>query len=450
MHIIMPVEMDSQRKGRLLTKSQRQVREVSEKYKSMKVALDTLGCKLNQAETELLAREFAEAGYQLVSSADEADIYILNTCTVTHIADSKSRHLLRLAHRRYPDALIIATGCYAERAQPELAQIEGVSFVLGNEQKSKLLQLLEESGYISRPAYKYDDSASNHTGFRTRAFIKIQDGCNNLCAYCIVPMVRGREKSLPVNQIIDEIKRRVAEGYKEAVLTGVKVGSYNYNGVNLSRLLERILTETEVTRLRLSSLQPQEITPELIRLWRDQRLCRHLHLSLQSGSDSVLKRMRRRYSVGDYQQAVSLIRALVTEVAITTDVIVGFPGETEEEFEESYNFCQQMEFARIHVFTYSPRQETEAAQMPKQVGTKIKKQRSQKMLALAEESARNFRQRFLGKTMPVLWERQTDGIWSGHTDNYITVYTRSNEDLANELLLVKLVEIKGDGVWGEV
>jgi len=408
-----------------------------------------MGCKLNRAETELLAKQLAEAGYSLVSPADEADVYILNTCTVTHIADSKSRRRLRLAHGRNPDALLIATGCYTERAPQELAQIDGVGLVLDNNDKPHLLRLLEESGGISSPACGQGDSASSHyNGFRTRAFIKVQDGCNSFCAYCIVPLVRGREKSLPVDWVVAEVRHRIATGYKEVVLTGVKIGSYNDNGVNLKGLLERILAEPDVTRLRLSSLQPGEISPELIRLWHDRRLCRHFHLSLQSGSDAVLSRMNRRYSISDYQEAVSLIRALVPEAAITTDIIVGFPGETEAEFEQSYNLCRQMEFARIHVFPYSPREGTEAARLPRQVRAQVRKQRSQMMLALARESARNFSQRFLGKTMPVLWEKQSGGIWSGHTDNYIKVYTRSDEDLTNKLLPLKLVEVYGDGVWG--
>jgi len=233
------------------------------------------------------------------------------------------------------------------------------------------------------------------------------------------------------------------------VLTGTEIGLYSYDGVELRGLLENILAETNITRLRLSSLQPQEISPELIRLWSDNRLCRHFHLSLQSGSDTVLQRMKRRYAVGDYQQAVSLIRAVMPEAAITTDIIVGFPGETEAEFEQSYDFCQEMEFARIHVFPYSPRQGTEAARMSQPVGDKVKRERSQKMLALARESAGNFRQQFLGRTMPVLWEKQTAGIWSGLTDNYIKVYTKNDEDLTNKLLPVKVVELGGDGVWGE-
>ncbi|MCL0094877.1 tRNA (N(6)-L-threonylcarbamoyladenosine(37)-C(2))-methylthiotransferase MtaB [Dehalococcoidales bacterium] len=425
---------------------------MSRRSESIKVALDTIGCKLNQAETELLAKQFAEAGYQLVSPSDKADVYILNTCTVTHIADSKSRHLLRLAHRRNPGAMVVAAGCYAQRAPQELAQIEGVNFVLGNEEKLNLLRLLEGSGHLSNSLWVQGDSTSRcYTGFRTRTFIKVQDGCHSFCTYCIVPMVRGREKSMPVDQVVAEVRQRVARGYKEVVLTGTEIGSYNYDGVNLKGLLEHILAETEVVRLRLSSLQPQEISAELIRLWHDPRLCRHFHLPLQSGSNVVLYRMKRRYSTSDYQRAVALIRALVPEVAITTDIIVGFPGESDEEFEQSYELCRQTEFARIHVFTYSPRQETQAAHMPNQVGDKVKKQRSQKMLALAKESSQNFSQQFLDRTMLVLWEKQSNGIWSGYTDNYIKVYTKSNNDLTNKLLPVKLVKVFNQGgVWGQL
>jgi len=412
-----------------------------------RVALDSVGCKLNQAEIELLARQFAEAGYRLVLPGDKADVYILNTCTVTHIADRKSRHLLRMARRRNPDACLVATGCYAERSPRQLAQIEGVDLVLGNEQKPYLLRLLEESGCLSRPVNW--DSNCRYDGFRTRAFIKVQDGCSNFCTYCVVPLVRRGEVSVPVEQVIGEVNQRVASGVKEVVLTGTEVGSYSYEGVNLKGLLERVLAETAVTRLRLSSLQPQEISPEFIRLWRDGRLCPHFHLSLQSGSDGVLRRMKRRYSTAGYKQAVSLIREVAPEVAITTDIIVGFPGETDAEFQESYDFCQQMEFARIHVFPYSPRQGTEAAQMPYRVADKVKKQRSRQMLALAEADARNFRQRFLGRTMPVLREKQSGGVWSGLAANYIKVYAESSEDLTNKLLPTKLTGVSGDGMWGE-
>lgn len=410
------------------------------KKDSRTIAIESIGCKLNQAEAETLARQFVEAGYRVVSASERADVYVLNTCTVTHVADRKCRQWLRRAHGLNPDAKLVVTGCYAERSAQELAQIEGVSVVAGNEKKSQLLGLLGESESLAE--------GKQNPALRTRSFIKIQDGCNSFCAYCIVPLVRGREKSVPAEQIVAEVKKRVVEGYKEVVLTGTEIGAYSSDGVGLKGLLERVLSETDVMRLRLSSLQPPEIAPELIGLWRDERLCRHFHLSLQSGSDSVLGRMKRRYSVADYKKAVGLIREAMPEAGITTDIIVGFPGETEAEFQESYDFCRRMEFSRIHVFTFSPRPGTEAVRMKPQVSAEVKKQRSQQMLALAEESARKFYNKFLGRTMMVLWEKQSDGIWSGHTDNYIKVYARSSEDLSNKLQKVKLAEVRGDGVWG--
>jgi len=402
-----------------------------------RIALDTVGCKLNQAETQSLAQQFADAGYRLVPPDDGADVYVLNTCTVTHVADGKCRRLLKYARRRNPGALVVAIGCYVQRARQELAQIKGVDLVLDNNQKLDLLPRLEQSGRLSRPA---DVAGSTRPDFRTRAFIKVQDGCNNFCTYCIVPLVRGREKSRPLEQVLGEISRRVADGYKEVVLTGTEIGSYNDKGIGLTELLRRILEDTGVARLRLSSLQPQEITPELIGLWQDGRLCRHFHLSLQSGNDAVLKRMNRRYTTADYRRAVELIREAVPGVAVTTDVIVGFPGETDDEFKESYNFARQMDFARIHVFTYSPRPGTKAAALPQQVDDKAKRERSRRMLALGRACVRNFRKKFLGKTVMVLWEKETCGVWSGLTDNYIRAHTTSEKDLTNQLLPVELAE----------
>jgi len=424
---------------------------VGKSLHSIRVALDSLGCKLNQSETELLSRKFAGAGYRLVSAADEVDVYILNTCTVTHIADRKSRHLLRLARRRNPGAFIVASSCYAERASEELDRLGGVDLVLGNEEKQNILALLEEQGHLAQAVHVQNDLASHrYNSFRNRSFIKVQEGCDNFCAYCIVPLVRAKKKSLPVEHVVTEVRARVNEGYKEVVLTGTEIGSYSCNGLNLWGLLSRVLTETDVMRLRLSSLQPHEISPEFIRLWREPRLCRHFHLSLQSGSDGILERMGRHYSADDFEQTVALIRSVVPDAAITTDVIVGFPGETEDESQESYNFCKKLSFVRIHVFPYSSRPATAAAQMPGQVRAQVKKSRSQKMLALAEESACDFRQQFLGRTMPILWEQKSNGLWSGLSDNYIKVYIRSNDDLTNELLPVKLVKLYKDGVWGEI
>jgi len=297
------------------------------------------------------------------------------------------------------------------------------------------------------PTTSHDLPAGN--GFKTRALIKVQDGCSNFCSYCIVPLVRGSERSLPPSEIIAQIRKKGDEGYKEVVITGVKVGSYKHDGIDLKGLLESILSETKITRLRLSSLQPQEISPELLGLWQDRRLCPHFHLSLQSGSDKLLKLMNRRYSVSDYQCSLALIRNIIPEAAITTDIIVGFPGETEADFEESFEFCKKMQFARIHVFPYSPRPETRAAKLPDEVTPSVKRERTEKMLYLARQSLNKFNQKFLGKTVPVLWEkRSNDGVWSGLTPNYIKVYTRSDKDLTNEIMPTKLVEISEEGVWG--
>jgi threonylcarbamoyladenosine tRNA methylthiotransferase MtaB len=400
------------------------------------IALDTVGCKLNQAESQLFARQFAQAGYRLVPADNGADVYILNTCTVTHVADGKCRRLLNQARRRNPDALVVAVGCYVERARQDLARLDGVDMVLDNSQKMNLVPLLEESGYLSRPSAM---AASANADFRTRAFVRVQDGCNNFCSFCIVPLVRGRERSVPVDQVIAEVNKRVTGGDKEVVLTGTEIGAYSDKDMGLEGLLKRIMEETGITRLRLSSLQPQEITPELLGLWDDERLCRHFHLSLQSGSDAVLERMGRRYSAADYKRAVDLIRKAVPGAAITTDVIVGFPGESEAEFQESYKFAKQTRFSRIHVFPYSPRPGTQAAAMPGKLEDRVKQERSRKMLALGRAGVRNFKRRFLGKTVMVLWEKETCGVWSGFTDNYIRVFTRSDRDLTNQLMPVKLV-----------
>jgi len=411
------------------------------------VTLDSLGCKLNQAEIQQLARQLEAAGYRLVDPEDKADIYILNTCSVTHIADRKCRHMLRLARRRNPAARLVAIGCYAQRAPQELAQIEGVELVLGNDRKMNLLNLL---GVTVTPPKTDGSAVSWQQSGRTRAFLKVQNGCRNFCAYCIVPLVRSKEENVPLEKVTALVKGLVAQGYREVVLTGTEIGAYNGQGVNLEGLIRRILADTPVPRLRLSSLQPHQIATSLVGLWRDARLCPHFHLSLQSGSDAVLKRMKRRYTAAEYRRTVAFIRDNAPDVAITTDVIVGFPGETDAEFRETLDFCRELRFARIHVFPFSPRPGTEAATMPQQVSAAVKKERTGQMLALAKESARNFQQGFLEKTMEVLWEKESGGLWSGLTGNYIKVYIRSRENLTNRPAPVKLVKLYRDGVWGEI
>jgi threonylcarbamoyladenosine tRNA methylthiotransferase MtaB len=411
----------------------------SENYVT-KVALETLGCKLNQAETEQLSRQLVQAGCSIVQPGEKADIYFLNSCTVTHIADRKSRHLLRMARRLNPSALIIAAGCYSAG----LSGLEGVDLVIENKDKENIPQILAKLGYLNSNGQNQGSSRIN----RTRSFIRIQDGCNNFCTYCIVPYVRGREKSLPPETVINEIKQRTAEDYREVVLTGTEIGRYSYNGLDLKGLIEQILAETEIRRLRLSSLQPQEISHGLLRLWQDSRLCPHFHISLQSGSGSVLERMARRYTPREYAEAVDYIRSAIPAASVTTDIIAGFPGETDDEFRESCNFCTDRHFARMHVFSFSPREGTKAALMPDQIPAGIKKQRSDALLSLARTSLLDFNRRFLGQTRTVLFEQPAAGMWSGLTDNYIKVYCRNESDLTNRLIDVKLEGLRGDGLIG--
>ncbi|MDY7019055.1 MAG: tRNA (N(6)-L-threonylcarbamoyladenosine(37)-C(2))-methylthiotransferase MtaB [Chloroflexota bacterium] len=427
----------------------------------MKVALYTLGCKLNQAETESLINQLSQAGHQIVAPNEPADIYIANTCTVTHIADRKSRHWLRLARKRNPHAFIIATGCYAQRTPQELAPL--ADLILGNEEKEHLTRRIKDLPFYT-PSFPVTQdlcyTPSNNIT-RVRSLVKIQDGCQTPCGYCIVPLVRPHEYSLPVSHIIEEIKRKVTLGHKEIILTGTKVGCYSRDGMTLSGLVKHILNETDIERLRLSSLQPQEISPELLALWQDValntskgfRLCRHFHLALQSGSDTVLRRMNRRYSIDDYVNTIRSINQLVPGVAITTDIIVGFPGESDEEFEQSYRLCKEVGFANIHIFPFSPRPGTQAAMLPNQVKDEVKKERTQQMLKLAWECRERFYTKFVGNILPILWEGKTDngsGIYSGLTDNYIRVFTQSSTSLINETGSVMLAGFHNHEMWGLV
>lgn len=401
------------------------------------VAIHTLGCKLNQAESERIGRALAESGYA-VTGGDRADILVLNTCTVTHVADRKSRHMVRMLRKNNPHALIAVTGCYAERDAGALSDC-GADIVAGNEKKMELLQIIK--GKLHQINLISQGSAPIEQLDRVRSFIKIQDGCRNYCSYCIVPLVRRQVCCVPVDDVIAEVGSRVDDGYKEVVLTGTEIGAYRYEQVDLADLIERILKRTAIQRLHLSSLQPQQITADLIDLWQDRRLCRHFHIALQSGSEAVLKRMRRRYNVNEYRKAVNNIRKKIPEAAVTTDIVVGFPGESQAEFEESYVFGKEMEFAAIHVFAYSPRPDTFAASMPGRVSEKVKKERSLRMLDLAAVSAENFSARFMGQTRDVLWENEVKkgtGVYSGLTDNYIRVYTRSRVDISNTILRAKM------------
>ncbi len=415
-----------------------------------RVTLESLGCKLNQAEVEALAERLVSLGHELTASAAEADVYILNTCTVTHIADRKSRQALRAARRSNPRLRVIATGCYARRAPQDLARL-GVDAIAGNAEDDEVVAAIEGNGRV-RTTGRTGDSSRGWS--RTRSLVKIQEGCHDFCSFCIVPYTRGLGASRTPDDILAEVNDKVARGHQEVVLTGTKLGDYGWNGngsAGLPELVRRILADTDVQRLRLSSLQPADLTPELLTLWHDSRLCPHLHLPLQSGSDTILRQMRRPYTLADYGSAVRQARDSIPDLSITTDMLVGFPGEGDGEFEESYRFCERMGFAGIHVFPYSKRPGTPAAAMPGQIDDKVRKQRSARMMALGKRSAGRFRSQFLGRTMPVLWEDiSVDGLWSGHTANYLRVYAKSDQRLAGEMLAARIREEYADGLGGEI
>lgn len=419
------------------------------------VAIHTHGCKLNQADSQSLARQFRDAGYRLVEPSSSADVIVLNSCTVTATADAKARQFLRAAKRRNPDAVVVATGCYAQRAPGDLEKLEAVSLVLGNTAKPELVEASHRalSGNHPAPGTPAPPQGERGTGLRTRAMVKIQEGCDQVCAYCIVPKVRGRERSIPAEEIIAQINRHAAEGCREVALTGTQLGSYGFDlpDVDLTQLLERILAETTVPRLRVSSLQAHEITERLLVLWTDSRLMRHFHIPLQSGSDRILRSMRRRYDTAQFRSAIEHVRDRYPEAGITTDFIVGFPGENEDDFRRSRDFAASMRFSDIHVFPYSPRPGTSAFHFGEQVSESEKRERMAEMLALSAECRQQFRESQLGTVRPVLWEQSSrSGIWTGLTDNYVRVRTLSESVLGNRITGARLTGIEGNWVRAEV
>lgn len=433
----------------------------------MKVYLQTLGCKLNESELESWAREFSARGDQIVTDPRTADTIVFNTCTVTAQAARKSRNLSRHLARENATAQIVLTGCYATMSSEQARSLPNVALVVPNADKDALVNITRER-VGDFPYFPYFPSAQQEKkiremqeiGLRTRAFVKIEDGCNMSCTYCIIPLARGRARSRPQNEIIDEIKALVDGGYQEVILTGVQISDYrleereNGNGRlrGLCDLVNQILCETNLPRLRLTSIAPWDLDAELLDMFSDARLCRHLHLSLQSGSTTVLRRMRRPYAAEQFADAVELTRAKIPDVAITTDVIVGFPGEADVEFQDSLEFVERMNFARVHVFPYSAREGTIAAKLPLHVSDLVKDARAKTMQRVADASQQKFAQQNIGRTFNVLYEEQTNdaGIWTGYTDNYIRVVTRSRENLSNQIVATRLAELVEDGVRGTI
>jgi threonylcarbamoyladenosine tRNA methylthiotransferase MtaB len=421
-------------------------------------AIETHGCKLNQADSSALAADLLSQGFQVVAPGEPADVYVVNTCTVTHVADRKARQALRSARRRNPKATVVATGCYAERDPNALEALAEVDLVIGNRGKLDLVR--EVAGWRRAHAIPCsegaDEGAASAGSLRTRLMVKIQEGCDQVCAYCIVPKVRGRERSIPPDSIVARIEEHSATGHREAVLTGTQLGSYGFDleGIDLEGLIARVLSETGISRLRVSSLQPQEIGPGLLDLWSDSRLCPHFHLPLQSGSDAVLGRMRRRYTAQRYLEAVEEIRSAVPGASVTADVIAGFPGETDEDFEATYSVCEQVQFATMHVFPYSVRPGTSAAHFDSQISPAVKSARMERLLELARRQAAEFRNTMLGSTRPVLWEEDTNGadgrVWHGLTDNYVRVAAHNGRALRDRITPVRLESVDGETVYGSI
>ena len=425
-----------------------------------KVAFITLGCKVNQYETNAMIQKFIEQGYNIVEHTKKADIYIINTCTVTNMSDRKSRQMLRRVKDLNPHAIVVACGCYAQIAKEELKKIEEIDLILGNNEKKEIVKYIEK--YIDEKKQiqstedvmqtrEFVDFGNVTYTEKTRAVIKVQDGCDRFCSYCIIPYARGRVRSRRPESVISEIKNIAKKGIKEVVITGIHVASYGKDfkeDYRLINLLEEINKIDGIERIRLGSIEPLLIDEEFIlRLTKLEKICHHFHLSLQSGCDETLKRMNRRYTIKQFGKIVNLLRENYNDVILTTDIIVGFPGETEEEFNKTYEFLKKIKFYKMHVFKYSKRKGTKADSMPMQINGNIKEIRSQKLIELSDKNEKEYNKIYIGKDVEVLFEERKDGFYKGHTKNYILVYLpekdipkKNKEKIENKVIKVKCVK----------
>ena len=427
-----------------------------------KVALTTLGCKVNQFETETMEGLFKKQGYEIVPFTEAADFYVINTCSVTSLGEKKSRQLIRRAKRQNEQAIIAVTGCYSQVAPEEIKAIDGVRVVLGTKERAHIVDYVEqaarEDGILDEvtdimQADAFEDIPLYDVPQRTRAFLKIQEGCSNFCSYCIIPYARGPLRSRHPDSVLQEARKLVDMGFKEIVLTGIHLGAYGRDlgeEVTLADAARAVLSIPELRRLRLGSLESSELSQELFQLLReDERFAKHLHLPLQAGSDEILHAMNRHYDTARFAELIDTVEASVPGIAMSTDIIVGFPGETEDMFQRSLDFVAKMNFARMHVFPYSKRKGTPAATMPDQVPEPVKKERVHRMQQLADKKAAEFHAGFLGRTMNVLFETEHKGITDGLTGNYIRVYTDAPV-VSGEIYAVKLERLYRDGIWGRV
>lgn len=405
------------------------------------VAFYTLGCKVNQYETNAMEQQFIQNNYKIVDNTEKADIYVINTCTVTNMADRKSRQMLRRVKEINQSAVIVVCGCYAQVAKTELEQIPEVDIILGINEKNKIVQIVEEYlasknniievADVSKQKEFLDFGDVTYTE-KNRAVIKVQDGCNMFCSYCLIPYARGRIRSRKIENVVSEIEKIAKQGIKEVVITGIHVASYGKDfdneNIRLINLLEEINKIEGIERIRLSSLEPTIVDEKFAqRLAKLEKICDHFHLSLQSGCDATLKRMNRKYTTARYKEATEILRKFYPNANFTTDVIVGFPGETDEEFNQTYKFLKEIEFYKMHIFKYSPRKGTVAEKLPNQVDGNIKEERSKKLIELSNNMQNEKNSQYIGKTVKVLFEEYENGYYKGHTTNYMVVKVKEKE-----------------------
>ena len=416
-----------------------------------KVAFITLGCKVNQYETNAMAQEFIEKGYEVVEHTEVADIYVINTCTVTNMSDRKSRQMLRRVKELNKEAIIVACGCYVQVAKEEVEKIEEVDLILGNNEKKNIVELVEkfqnekiekekkseleevEDVMHKKEFVEFGDVIYTE---KTRAVIKVQDGCDRFCSYCIIPYARGRVRSRKPENVISEIEKISKKGIKEVVITGIHIASYGKDfkeEYRLIDLLEEINKIDGIERIELGSIEPLLITEEFVRrLKKLEKICHHFHLSLQSGCNETLKRMNRRYSIEEFKNIVELLKKNYEDVNLTTDIIVGFPGETEEEFQKTYEFLKEIKFYKMHIFKYSQRKGTKAAVMSGQIDGNKKEERSRKLIELSDKNEEEYNKKYVGKEVEVLWEEEKEGFYKGHTKNYILAYLKVDNEIKKE------------------
>ena len=430
----------------------------------MKIALYTLGCKVNQYDTQAMSELLENAGHECVEFEEQADVYLINTCTVTGTGDKKSRQMISRAHALNPEAKIVVAGCYAQRAPQEVLALPGVDMVLGTKERASIVEKiasLDQAGTVNavgdlREENKFEEMSVSREG-RTRAHLKIQEGCDRFCSYCIIPYARGPIRSRPLADIRRQMELLSAAGYPEIVLTGIHLMSYGKewkNGITLLDAIRQADGLLNIQRIRIGSLEPQLLTEDFVAyLANNKRVCRQFHLSLQSGSAAVLKRMRRRYTPEEYMQCLAALRGAMPDCAVTTDIIVGFPGETEQEFQETLDFAREAKFSRIHVFPYSRRQGTPAYSMPGQLSRGEKAARASRLIALGEELEKEHMRSYIGTKQNVLMEECQGGVWQGYTDTYLRVHAHGapeGENLSGKIMAIQIDEIRDLQLHGNI